>query len=276
MPGYLYVLQNPAFPHLFKVGSTDDHSTRDTNRKGRPRTRPRKKGTGHIVYDRARELYDGLPGVPSEYFVIFCVQHPDPQNFEEKIVHPALAHGRYNPDREFFDLPEEEIREIIARLLGEGPQPDEHTEGALKIWKQERNRFWSATREFRGGLSSDLKSNVQTTDRAFDDDDVDLDCEISIDQKISKLRAIVNAKGCHVYYHLRPDASGVVHVDFDLFSSAGICFSSVHMYLSASARFGYPLPHKRERYVHHHLGQMCDALAGKENEIFARLGARSI
>ena len=103
--GFIYILSNPAFPALFKVGHTDDYPAR---RKGRPKNGRQPRNRGHVVLERANEL-SAPTGVPDEYGVRFCLAHSEPYRLEQRTL-AALSHGRYKMEREFFKLSEEEIR----------------------------------------------------------------------------------------------------------------------------------------------------------------------
>lgn len=77
MNGYVYVMFNPAFPHLVKVGRT----TRSTN-------------------ERAEELYS--TGTPGKFIVAYDVLVDDCVEVEA-IVHRELEKYRYSQNREFFE-----------------------------------------------------------------------------------------------------------------------------------------------------------------------------
>jgi hypothetical protein len=88
--GYVYILFNSAMPSLVKIGQT----TRDPE-------------------DRAQEI--GGTGVPGRFVVAYRERVPDCVAVERRI-HRELAKYRYDPRREFFQLPLEsaivKMREI--------------------------------------------------------------------------------------------------------------------------------------------------------------------
>jgi len=94
--GSVYVLTNPAYPDLVKVGAT----TRGAQR-------------------RAEEL-SARTGVPEEFQVEHEVEVSAPKAVE-KTVHRALAGRRINPDREFFRISPSEAREAIQRAAETEP-----------------------------------------------------------------------------------------------------------------------------------------------------------
>lgn len=75
-PGFLYILNNAAFPGLLKIG-----------------------GTARTPEERVRELC--TTGVPSRFALIHSERVTD-WRAAEKAVHQALASHRYAADREFF------------------------------------------------------------------------------------------------------------------------------------------------------------------------------
>ena len=91
MSGYVYILSNPAFPHLIKIGKSD----RDP------------------IEFRTNELYS--TGVPYpftvEYFALV-----DNHHFIEAECHRLLAEFRPNKGREFFEYPIPEAIALIRRI----------------------------------------------------------------------------------------------------------------------------------------------------------------
>ena len=89
--GYVYILDNPAFHGLVKVGKT----TKDPEA-------------------RARELSSGS-GVPDRYAVRWRALVNDCHQVE-RLIHQRLAHARARNDREFFAIPLEEAISIASRI----------------------------------------------------------------------------------------------------------------------------------------------------------------
>jgi hypothetical protein len=93
--GYIYVLSNPAFgENLFKIGKTTRRPSR-----------------------RAIELFRGSSGVPKKFKVVYQREFPDCHKAEGEI-HRILKEYRLRWDREFFELPFEEIRKVIDSIAG--------------------------------------------------------------------------------------------------------------------------------------------------------------
>jgi hypothetical protein len=86
--GFVYVLSNPSFPGVYKVGCTE-----------------------RSPQQRADELSKGT-GVPTEFSVIAYIECAKFQ-WVERDIHVRLAEYRVNRGREFFTAP----LELIARLM---------------------------------------------------------------------------------------------------------------------------------------------------------------
>jgi hypothetical protein len=78
--GYVYILMNPAFPKLLKIGFTD---------------RPN-------VEERIREL-SAATGVPYPFVLVFCHPVQNPRAAETNI-HAKFSEYRANANREFFEI----------------------------------------------------------------------------------------------------------------------------------------------------------------------------
>lgn len=78
--GYIYILKNPAFPKLVKIGFTD---------------RPN-------VEERIREL-SAATGVPYPFVLVFCHPVQNPRAAESNI-HAKFSQYRANANREFFEI----------------------------------------------------------------------------------------------------------------------------------------------------------------------------
>ena len=96
--GIVYVLKNPAFPNLVKIGIT----TRDQ------------------VSVRMAELY--TTGVPLPFKCVFAGKVDDPKKIETALHH-AFTNTRVNPSREFFDIDESQAIAILKLLINEEVTP---------------------------------------------------------------------------------------------------------------------------------------------------------
>ena len=96
--GIVYVLKNPAFPNLVKIGIT----TRDQ------------------VSIRMAELY--TTGVPLPFKYVFAGKVDDPKKVESALHH-AFTNTRVNPSREFFDIDESQAIAILRLLISEEVTP---------------------------------------------------------------------------------------------------------------------------------------------------------
>src|SRR5688500_16817507 len=96
--GYIYVLANPEFPHLLKIGKTT-----------------------RTPQERAQEL-SATTGVPARFEVVYYVEASDCDR-TERLVHRGFAEYRYTDDREFFRVSREEatrvINDSVAQMLEE-------------------------------------------------------------------------------------------------------------------------------------------------------------
>ena len=87
--GFVYILSNPAFPDLLKVGWSQK-----------------------VPPERAVELF--TTGVPAPFEVVYyCLTEGD--EALEGRIHEALGRRRYRDDREFFRVTLSEARAVIER-----------------------------------------------------------------------------------------------------------------------------------------------------------------
>ena len=106
--GCVYILKNPAMPDLIKIGYTN-----------------------RAAEVRARELYDGMNGVPKPFIVVHINDCEEPQELEA-IVHKRLARYRINRNREFFRYPADDAYELLQNLYKESQQGRK----LLPIWER--------------------------------------------------------------------------------------------------------------------------------------------
>ena len=96
--GIVYVLKNPAFPNLVKIGIT----TRDE------------------VEVRMSELY--TTGVPLPFECVYAGKVDNPKTVEAALHH-AFSNSRVNPSREFFDIDESQAIIILKLITNEDVTP---------------------------------------------------------------------------------------------------------------------------------------------------------
>jgi len=92
--GYTYCMSNKCMNGIVKIGITNNN----------PRL-------------RAKQLFNGNTSIPCEFEVKFSKKVKNPKQ-EEKNIHNMLRDKRY-PRREFFQVSEQEIRDIFSRIQGE-------------------------------------------------------------------------------------------------------------------------------------------------------------
>ena len=99
MQGIIYILNNPAFPSLIKIGMT----------------------TREDIKSRMAELYS--TGVPLPYE---CVYAAKVENIDavEKALHIAFGPNRINPKREFFEIDSMQAIAIIKLMAIEDVTPN--------------------------------------------------------------------------------------------------------------------------------------------------------
>ena len=98
MEGIVYVIKNPAFPNLVKIGIT----------------------TREEVNVRMSELY--TTGVPLPFECVYAGKVDDPKKVEAALHH-AFSNTRVNPSREFFDIDESQAIAILKLLTNEDVTP---------------------------------------------------------------------------------------------------------------------------------------------------------
>ena len=94
--GFVYILLNPSFTHLLKIGKTQ-----------------------RTAEKRAKELSNkGKTALPAEYIVAYDIWVSD-CHLVEQFVHKKLAKKRINTDREFFRIELKEAVKTIESILRE-------------------------------------------------------------------------------------------------------------------------------------------------------------
>lgn len=96
--GIVYVLKNPSFPNLVKIGIT----TRDE------------------VQVRMSELY--TTGVPLPFECVYAGKVDNPKKVEGALHH-AFSNTRVNPSREFFDIDESQAIAVLKLIANEDVTP---------------------------------------------------------------------------------------------------------------------------------------------------------
>lgn len=91
MPGFVYILSNPAFPHLVKIGKSEKDPSRF----------------------RAAELY--TTGVPQKFIVEYYALVEN-HHYAEAECHKILDCHRPNKNREFFEYPIPDAIALIRRM----------------------------------------------------------------------------------------------------------------------------------------------------------------
>jgi len=120
--GIVYVLKNPAFPNLVKIGVT----LRDE------------------VQVRMSELFS--TGVPFPFECVYAGKVKDAKKVERSL-HQAFSPNRVNPSREFFDIDESQaivilklldMEEVTPEINKELDKADESSKQASKNYKRSR------------------------------------------------------------------------------------------------------------------------------------------
>lgn len=92
--GYIYCMANKCMNGIVKIGITNNNP---------------------LI--RAKQLFNGNTSIPCEFEVKFSKKVKNPKE-EEKNIHNMLRDKRY-PRREFFEVSEEEVRQIFSQIQGE-------------------------------------------------------------------------------------------------------------------------------------------------------------
>lgn len=148
MSGYVYILSNPAFPHLIKIGKSD----RDP------------------IEFRAAELY--TTGVPHQFSVEYYA-FVDNHHHLEAECHKLLVGFRPNKGREFFEYP---IPEAIALIRRVAPvvksekviyrTPEEIKQAEIRFQKEEQEK--ERAREKQRLESEQEEANRQSRRKSID------------------------------------------------------------------------------------------------------------
>lgn len=97
--GIVYVLKNPAFPNLIKIGIT----------------------TRNEVQIRMSELY--TTGVPLPFECAFAGKVENPKLIETALHH-AFSNNRINPSREFFEIEDTQAIAVLKLMVSEDVTPE--------------------------------------------------------------------------------------------------------------------------------------------------------
>ena len=87
--GYVYIMRNPAFPHLIKIGYTT-----------------------LCPYKRAAEL-SAETGVPAPFEVVHYREMSNPHEYEQGL-HCQFAKYRYSANREFFEMSAKPVITLLS------------------------------------------------------------------------------------------------------------------------------------------------------------------
>lgn len=252
MSGYIYILSNPAFPHLLKIGSTKN-----------------------LPSERARALFSRATGVPDEFTVLFYWSVPSHKAFEKNKVHVALDGKRYRKNREFFQLTEGEARETIQRMVGAENGVDNFSASdRLAMTKSpsvrrsmERNWTWLYRRRLRDEVEP--LRDIAILDEP-ETDSLPLSNEIPLEAKIAKLRAVSESRSCHVE-PLQVRRGRFTYACLNLFSETRTCFSFIDLPIRDHARIARTRAREAGKYVPlSPLMKMCDSLAKTEKDLYER------
>jgi hypothetical protein len=239
MSGKIYIMSNRLIPGLRKVGKTGRETSVRENELSKP------------------------TGVPAKWKTEFYIERQDPGAFEIS-VHADLQYGHpFRAKREYFQLPLEEIREVIQRkielpnikpvnALGERVAP-----WVRRIWSSKRRFFWKELEQFRK-VVPEISQTPLTEENYF------LCPEIESEDRLQQLRRVVTDHKCHMFAH-RMNEDWKVWTCLNLFSRTGICFAIFDVAVSQSRK--YPHHYYRENPLTT-LAKMCDALTKCEDDIF--------
>ena len=120
--GFIYVLSNPTFPQLLKIGKTQRSPA-----------------------ERAAEL-SGVTGIPAPFHVAYEAWISD-CDIAEKAIHAKLSSARHNTDREFFQVSFDVARLTVDKVLAEILEKE--------VTALDAN-FESRVQEFRSSLQQEI------------------------------------------------------------------------------------------------------------------------
>ncbi len=136
--GFVYVLLNPSFPKLLKIGQTQ-----------------------RTPEQRAREIYK--TGIPTPFIVAYEQEVSD-CILVENLIHEKLSKNRNNYEREFFNIPLKEVVKVIQDVIDDLQKQhkldfiEKYPETfALKIWWTGLSIAWKQI--FRAYLTINYQPN---------------------------------------------------------------------------------------------------------------------
>ena len=150
--GIIYVLSNPAMPGLVKIGKTKSLSKR--------------------IKSLSR-----ASGVPTAFECV-CAKKVEDMDFAERQLHAANRSRRLNENREFFEIPSDELVELFELIPGEYVTP---TEEVFET-KEDKVAFEKATRHgerFNFGIVGIKPGAILHFDK-----DPDITCEVISNNKV--------------------------------------------------------------------------------------------
>ena len=120
--GIVYVLKNPAFPNLVKIGMSNRSE----------------------VEKRMSELY--TTGVPLPFECVFAGKVENPK-MVEAALHHAFLNSRINASREFFEIEDSQAIAVLKLLVTEEVTPDVSRElDKVDVISKEASRKYSKRR----------------------------------------------------------------------------------------------------------------------------------
>ncbi len=122
--GCVYILENPAMPDLIKIGYTT-----------------------RTAEERAKELYEGMTGVPTP-FVVAHIENCDEPRKLEAAVHKKLSNYRINNNREFFKYPADDAYQLLLDL---------HRYQNMSWWRRWTSHFLTRFRK-----KAEIRTEIQT------------------------------------------------------------------------------------------------------------------
>jgi hypothetical protein len=124
-PGYIYVLENPSFPGMVKIGMTNQSN----------------------VNKRVAQL---STGVPTPFTVAYQAQVSDPATVET-VLHKEFDHSRVADNREWFEVSAQEVKDVVWKI-DEGVRYRDNLFLAIEEWKEikfeisfRNSKYWKWT-----------------------------------------------------------------------------------------------------------------------------------
>jgi len=224
--GYLYILKNPAFPHLLKIGRTVND--------------PQK---------RANEISSST-GVPIAFEIVYTIFVQDCVEFE-KVIHQKLIDFRYNKNREFFVLSLDNAIKVITRTYKDYYQVEPPYSQFFRTFNENSLIVLCCVYKFLVKLFLFLKTIIKLTGRFIYNKILTRIYSLSTNTSSEYLADISNCLELYYFFSQKKIANFFVKHNYSMNTTCADCGSSIS-YTTSIDKLECPQCSNCHQNVDHH------------------------